>query len=84
MSRRPAVRGARRPAVLPVLLLMVLLAVSACSTVPTSSPTVQITQAPTRPVEEVGIEPVSPAAGATPEEIVRGFIDAAARARGIA
>jgi hypothetical protein len=63
----------------PVLAL--LLAVSACSTVPSSSATVQITQAPSRPVETVGIEPLPPEPGATPEEIVRGFIDAAASAR---
>jgi hypothetical protein len=73
MSRGPAARAAT--------LLALLLVLSACSTVPTSSPTVQITQAPSRPVEEVGIEPVSPAPGATPEEIVRSFIDAAASAR---
>jgi hypothetical protein len=62
-------------------LAAVLLPVSACSTVPSSSPTVEITQAPTRPVEEVGIEPLPPEPGATPEEIVRGFIDAAASVR---
>jgi hypothetical protein len=56
--------------------LLALLA--ACSTVPTSSPTVRITQAGVRPTEHVGIEPLSPEKGATPEEIVRGFIDAAA------
>jgi hypothetical protein len=49
-----------------------------CSTVPTSSPNVVITQAPHRSDEPIGIEPVSPEKGATPEEIVRGFIDAAA------
>jgi hypothetical protein len=49
-----------------------------CSTVPTSSPNVVITQAPNRSDEPIGIEPVSPEKGATPEEIVRGFIDAAA------
>nr|WP_218859790.1 LpqB family beta-propeller domain-containing protein [Petropleomorpha daqingensis] len=49
-----------------------------CSTVPTSSPNVVITQAPNRSDEPVGIEPVSPEKGATPEEVVRGFIDAAA------
>ncbi|MFW3171920.1 LpqB family beta-propeller domain-containing protein [Geodermatophilus sp. CPCC 206100] len=59
-------------------LAVVLALLSACSTVPTSSPTVQITQAPTRPAGEVGIEPLSPVAGATPDEIVRGFLDAAA------
>jgi hypothetical protein len=51
-----------------------------CSTVPTSSPNVVITQAPNRSDEPVGIEPVSPEKGATPEEIVRGFIDASASA----
>ena len=51
---------------------------TACSTVPTSSPTVRITQAGVRPTEHVGIEPLAPEKGATPEEIVRGFIDAAA------
>jgi hypothetical protein len=39
---------------------------------------VQITQAPERPAPEVGIEPLPPEPGATPEETVRGFIDAAA------
>jgi len=62
-------------------LAAVLLPLSACSTVPTSSATVQITQAESRPVEEVGIEPLPPEPGATPEEIVRGFIDAAASVR---
>jgi hypothetical protein len=62
-------------------LLALLLAVSACSTVPSSSPTVQITQAPSRPVEDVGVEPVAPEPGASPEEIVRSFIDAAASTR---
>lgn len=63
---------------LPGLLLVLLVAVSACSTVPASSPTVQITQAPVRPAEDVGLEPLPPVPGATPEEIVRGFIEAAA------
>jgi Lipoprotein LpqB beta-propeller domain/Sporulation and spore germination len=58
-----------------------LLALSACSTVPSNSPTVQITQAPARPVEEVGIEPLAPEPGATPVDVVRGFIDAAASTR---
>ena len=65
----------RAAAALAALLLALL---SACSTVPSSSPAIQITQAPTRPDGDVGIEPLSPAPGATPEEIVRGFIDAAA------
>lgn len=70
-----------RPAALRAALLAALVAVSACSTVPSSSPTVQITQAPSRPVEDVGIEPLPPEPGAPPEEIVRSFIDAAASAR---
>lgn len=73
----------RRRAGLPALVAALLLALTACSIVPTSSPTVQITQAPDRPSQGVGVEPLPPASGATPEEIVRGFIDAAAsRVRG--
>lgn len=64
-----------RPAVLAALLLGLL---TACSTVPTGSAPMQITEAPARPVGEVGIEPMGPVAGASPEEIVRGFVDAAA------
>jgi hypothetical protein len=72
-------RGAGRALARPIALLTVLLlALSGCSTVPDSSPTVQVTEAPVRPSEDVGIEPFSPSPGATPEEIVRGFIDAAA------
>ncbi|TQN41549.1 sporulation and spore germination protein [Blastococcus colisei] len=63
------------------VVLIVLLALSACSTVPMTSSTVQITQAPSRPAEVVGIEPLPPEPGATPEEVVRSFIDAAASAR---
>lgn len=61
-----------------VLAGLAALFVAGCSTVPTSSPTVQITQEPARASEAVGIEPLEPEEGATPEEIVRGFIDAAA------
>jgi hypothetical protein len=64
-----------------VVVTVVLLALSACSTVPMTSPTVQITQAPGRPAEVVGIEPLPPEPGATPDEIVRSFIDAAASVR---
>ena len=64
--------------VLVALLLVLASAATGCSTVPTSSPTVQVTQAPQPPDDEVGIEPLSPVRGATPEEVVRGFIDAAA------
>jgi hypothetical protein len=59
----------------------VLLAVSGCSTVPSSSPIIAIPQAPARPIEVVGIEPVPPSPGATPEEVVRGFIEASASTR---
>ena len=54
------------------------LTLAACSTVPTSSPTVQITQVPSRQDADVGIEPLAPETDASPEEIVRGFIDASA------
>jgi hypothetical protein len=49
-----------------------------CSTVPSSSPTVQITQMAEAPDGPVGIEPVPPQSGAAPEEVVGGFIDASA------
>ncbi|MGY1848422.1 LpqB family beta-propeller domain-containing protein [Blastococcus sp. SYSU DS1021] len=68
----------RRRASVAVALLTALLTLVACSTVPTDSPTVLITQAPARVPEAVGIEPIAPAPGASTEEIVRQFIDAAA------
>lgn len=58
-----------------------LLVLPGCSTVPMTSATVQITQAPARPAGVVGIEPLPPEAGAPPEDIVRSFIDAAASTR---
>ena len=61
--------------------LAFVLVLPACSTVPSNSPTVQITQAPPRQVDEIGIEPVAPEPGETPDDIVRGFIDAAASTR---
>jgi hypothetical protein len=60
------------------LLLGLLPGVAACSTVPLSSATVQIPLTEQSPTPEVGIEPQGPEPGATPEEIVGGFIDAAA------
>ena len=66
----------RRPRA--ALVAAVLLALAGCSTVPSSSPTVQITQAAPRTDNTVTIEPVSPEEGDTPEQIVRGFIDASA------
>lgn len=68
----------RRTAAAVAALLAVVPVLAACSTVPTTSPTVPITQAAERPPDEVGIEPLGPQAGDTPEEIVRSFIDAAA------
>ncbi|SFL66307.1 LpqB family beta-propeller domain-containing protein [Geodermatophilus ruber] len=60
------------------VLVLLLLLLSACSIVPSSSAPVQITEAPTRPDGDVGIDPLPPEPGASPEEIVRGFLDAAA------
>jgi lipoprotein LpqB-like beta-propeller protein/sporulation and spore germination protein len=65
----------RLPAALAALLLALL---AACSTVPTGSAPQAITDAEARPTGDVGIEPLGPRAGATTEEIVRGFVDAAA------
>ncbi|WP_104524660.1 LpqB family beta-propeller domain-containing protein [Blastococcus atacamensis] len=67
-----------RPRALAVALLAVVLPLASCSTVPTSSPTVEIPQAQARPTESVGIEPLPPAPGAIAEEVVRTFIDASA------
>ncbi|MCW2510457.1 MAG: Lipoprotein LpqB, beta-propeller domain-like protein [Modestobacter sp.] len=66
----------RRPAAVLPLLVVVLLA--GCSTVPSDSPTIEITQVAAPTDSAVGIEPLRPEAGATPEEVVRGFIDASA------
>jgi hypothetical protein len=63
-----------------VLAALVLGLLTACSTVPTGSAPMQITEAPAGPAAEIGIEPMGPAAGASREEIVRGFVDAAASA----
>jgi hypothetical protein len=68
----------RRRSGLPALAAALLLGLTGCSIVPTSSPTIRITQAPEPAGRDVGVEPLPPAAGATPEEVVRGFIDAAA------
>ncbi|OMQ13973.1 hypothetical protein A7K94_0219880, partial [Modestobacter sp. VKM Ac-2676] len=58
--------------------LLVVLLLAGCNTVPSSSPTVQITQLAQPPRGDVGVEPFGPVAGATPEEVVRGFIEASA------
>lgn len=48
-----------------------------CGTVPASSSPVQITQV-AEPPEDIGIEALPPVDGASPEEVVRGFVDAMA------
>ncbi|MGY2081819.1 LpqB family beta-propeller domain-containing protein [Modestobacter sp. SYSU DS0657] len=58
--------------------LLAVLVLAGCNTVPSSSPTVRITQVPQPPRGDVGVEPFGPVAGATPEEVVRGFIEASA------
>lgn len=73
MSRWP---GGTVRALGAVMLVAGLLA--GCSTVPDSSPTVRITQVADPPDAPVGIEPLPPEAGAAPEEVVRGFVDASA------
>lgn len=57
-----------------VLALSVL---AGCGTVPGSSAPVEITQV-AEPPEDIGIEALPPVAGASPEEVVRGFVDAMA------
>lgn len=69
-----AVRAAVR-AVVPAVVLAVVLA--GCTTVPTSSAPVEITQV-ADPPEDIGVEALPPVAGASPEEVVRGFVDAMA------
>ena len=54
------------------------LLVGGCSTVPTGSAPVAITQVGGELEEPVGVEPLSPERGASPEEIVRGFIESTA------
>jgi len=54
------------------------LLMSGCSTVPTGSAPVAITQVGGELAESVGVEPLSPELGASPEEIVRGFIESSA------
>ena len=67
-----------RPAPLLALALALIVLLAGCSTVPSTSPTVRITQVAGPTDGAVGIEPLSPESGATPEEVVRGFIDASA------
>jgi len=54
------------------------LVISGCSTVPTASAPVAITQVSGGVDEPIGVEPLSPEPGASPEEIVRGFIESSA------
>ena len=69
-------RGVRAVLARAGLVALLAAALPACSTVPGDSPTVQITQVAEPPADAVGIEPQAPEPGATPEEVVRGFIDA--------
>jgi len=72
VTRRPwPVRLAVSAAILGLL-------ISGCSTVPTASAPVAITQVSGGVDEPVGVEPLSPESGASPEEIVRGFIESSA------
>jgi len=70
---------ARAAGALPAAVLAAVLAVvlAGCTTVPTSSAPVQITQV-ADPPGDIGIEALPPVPGASPEEVVRGFIDAMA------
>lgn len=63
------------PASLTVALCLL---ISGCATVPTESASVPITQVSGDLDQPVGVEPLSPARGASPEEIVRGFIESTA------
>jgi hypothetical protein len=74
-ARRPR-RLVRRLVPAPLLALLLVALLAGCSTVPSSSRTVQITQVAAPTDGSVGVEPLSPEPGATPEEVVRGFIDA--------
>jgi hypothetical protein len=60
-----------------VALLAGLVALAGCGTVPASSSPVQITQV-AEPPGDIGIEALPPVAGASAEEVVRGFVDAMA------
>ncbi|GHE10578.1 LpqB family beta-propeller domain-containing protein [Klenkia taihuensis] len=60
-----------------VALLAGLVALTGCGTVPASSSPVQITQV-AEPPGDIGIEALPPVAGASAEEVVRGFVDAMA------
>ena len=77
-ERRHEPRAGRAGAPLLALLLAVCRPARRCRAArrPCRSP-----RRPSRPSETVGIEPLPPEPGATPEEIVRGFIDAAASVR---
>ncbi|SDG68857.1 LpqB family beta-propeller domain-containing protein [Klenkia brasiliensis] len=57
--------------------LLALGVLAGCGTVPDSSAPVQITQV-AEPPGDIGIEALPPVAGASPEEVVRGFVDAMA------
>ncbi|WP_138758688.1 LpqB family beta-propeller domain-containing protein [Modestobacter altitudinis] len=75
MSRSP-----RRAPAVAVLALALVALLAGCTTVPTESATVKITQVAQPSDDAVRLEPLAPEAGAAPEEVVRGFIDASASA----
>ena len=77
MNRPARLTAAVRRAV-PVSAAALVALLAGCSTVPSSSPTVQITQVAEPSDVAVGVEPLAPEPGATPEEVVRGFIEASA------
>ena len=77
MNRPARLSAALRRAV-PVSAAALVALLAGCSTVPSSSPTVQITQVAEPTDVAAGVEPLAPEPGATPEEVVRGFIEASA------
>jgi Lipoprotein LpqB beta-propeller domain/Sporulation and spore germination len=73
-------RSPRRVPGVALLALVLTALLAGCSTVPTESGTVRITQVAQPSDDAVRLEPLAPEAGAAPEEVVRGFIDASASA----
>ncbi len=66
----------RRRGALPALAVALLIVLSGCATIPTSGP---VETAPAQPAQGdpgFGFQPAPPAEGASPENIVRGFIQA--------
>ena len=74
----PSRVGAAVRRLLPLSAAALVAVLAGCSTVPISSATVQITQVAQPTDASAGVEPLAPEPGATPEEVVRGFIEASA------